>query len=41
MIFDCDTLKFSDEYFPPYPSVLDLCKETGTCPPKPLIGPEH
>jgi len=39
-VYAHDTLKFPDEYFPPFPSVSKLHKEIDTCPPKPLIEPD-
>ena len=33
MVYDHDTLKLLDEYFPPFPFVSELHKETDTCPP--------
>ena len=31
MVYDHDTLKFPDEYFPLFPSVSEFHKETDTC----------
>ena len=40
MVYDHDTLKFPDECFPPFPSVLELNNKTNTFPPKLLIEPD-
>ena len=40
MVYDHDTLKFPDEYFPPFPSELELNNKTNKFSPKPLIEPD-